>query len=153
MARVAPGLVAIAGGKYTTYRVMAEDAVDAAAEDIPARVSRRSPRRCRWSGADGYFAMVNQTQRLAEKHGCIRTGSSTARPVRLADRRACWRSPPGDPELLQPITDAPDYLQVEAVYAAEAEGALHLEDVLARRTRISIEYAHRGVNCASRSRS
>ena len=39
-------------------------------------------------------------------------------------------------------------MQVEAVYAAEAEGALHLEDVLARRTRISIEYAHRGVNCA-----
>ncbi len=39
VARVAPGLVAIAGGKYTTYRVMAEDAVDVAAEDIPARVA------------------------------------------------------------------------------------------------------------------
>ncbi|NKT67713.1 glycerol-3-phosphate dehydrogenase, partial [Rhodococcus hoagii] len=52
------------------------------------------------------------------------------------------------PELLQPITDAPDYLQAEAVYAVAAEGALHLEDILARRTRISIEYTHRGVNCA-----
>ena len=52
------------------------------------------------------------------------------------------------PELLQPITDAPDYLQVEAVYAAAAEGALHLDDILARRTRIAIEYPHRGVNCA-----
>lgn len=52
------------------------------------------------------------------------------------------------PELLQPITDAPSYLQVEAVYAAAAEGALHLEDILSRRTRISIEYSHRGVNCA-----
>ena len=52
------------------------------------------------------------------------------------------------PELLQPVTDAPSYLQVEIVYAAVAEGALHLEDILARRTRISIEYPHRGANCA-----
>ena len=37
-----------------------------------------------------------------------------------------------------------DYLQAEALYAVTHEGALHLEDVLARRTRISIEYAHRG---------
>ena len=56
----------------------------------------------------------------------------------------------GRPELLAPITDAPTYLQVEAVYAAEAEGALHLEDVLARRTRISIEYAHRGTESMRR---
>ena len=34
------------------------------------------------------------------------------------------------------------------VYAAADEGALHLDDVLARRTRISIEYPHRGVDCA-----
>ena len=40
------------------------------------------------------------------------------------------------------------YLKVEAWYAAAAEGALHLEDVLARRMRISIEYPHRGVECA-----
>jgi glycerol-3-phosphate dehydrogenase len=37
---------------------------------------------------------------------------------------------------------------VEAAYAAAAEGALHLEDILARRMRISIEYPHRGVDCA-----
>jgi glycerol-3-phosphate dehydrogenase len=52
------------------------------------------------------------------------------------------------PELLKPLTAAPDYLQVEIVYAASHEGALHLEDTLARRTRISIEYPHRGVDCA-----
>ena len=40
------------------------------------------------------------------------------------------------------------YLRVEAAYAAVAEGALHLEDILARRMRISIEYPHRGVDCA-----
>ncbi len=52
------------------------------------------------------------------------------------------------PDLLTPITDAPVYLKVEAWYAAAAEGALHLEDILARRMRISIEYPHRGVDCA-----
>jgi glycerol-3-phosphate dehydrogenase len=51
-------------------------------------------------------------------------------------------------ELLAPIPGSPDYLQVEVVYAASHEGALHLDDVLARRTRISIEYAHRGVESA-----
>ena len=52
------------------------------------------------------------------------------------------------PELLRPIKEAPGYLKVEALYAVTAEGALHLEDILARRMRISIEYSHRGVDCA-----
>jgi glycerol-3-phosphate dehydrogenase len=51
-------------------------------------------------------------------------------------------------DLLNPIGAAPGYLRVEAAYAAAAEGALHLEDILARRTRIAIEYSHRGVDCA-----
>ena len=53
-----------------------------------------------------------------------------------------------DRDLLKPVPAAPDYLRVEIVYAASHEGALHLEDVLTRRTRISIEYPHRGVDCA-----
>ena len=53
-----------------------------------------------------------------------------------------------DPTQLEPITEAPVYLKVEAAYAAAAEGALHLEDILARRMRVSIEYPHRGVDCA-----
>ena len=53
-----------------------------------------------------------------------------------------------DPSLLEPLAVAPQYLRVEVVYAVRNEAALHLEDVLARRTRISIEYAHRGVDCA-----
>ena len=43
---------------------------------------------------------------------------------------------------------APEYLQVEIVYAATHEGALHLDDVLARRTRISIETPTAGVDSA-----
>jgi len=148
VARVAPGLVAIAGGKYTTYRVMGEDAVDLAAEDIPARVAPSITEKVPLVGADGYFALVNQAVHLGQLHGLHpyrikhlleRYGSLIDEVLELAAE---------SPELREPITDAPDYLQVEAVYAAAAEGALHLEDILARRTRISIEYSHRGVNCA-----
>ncbi|WP_083884923.1 glycerol-3-phosphate dehydrogenase [Nocardia thailandica] len=148
VARVAPGLVSIAGGKYTTYRVMAADAVDEAAADIPARVSPSITEKVPLLGADGYYALVNQTVQLAEHYGLHpyrithlldRYGSLVDEVLALAE---------GRPELLQPITDAPSYLQVEAVYAAAAEGALHLDDILARRTRVSIEYAHRGANCA-----
>ncbi len=53
-----------------------------------------------------------------------------------------------DRSLLAPLAAAPQYLRVEVVYAAIDEAALHLEDVLARRTRIAIEYSHRGVDCA-----
>ncbi|MGW0180109.1 glycerol-3-phosphate dehydrogenase/oxidase [Nocardia sp. NPDC003345] len=149
VARIAPGLVAIAGGKYTTYRVMAYDAVDEAAQDIPARVSPSITEKVPLLGADGYFALVNQTVQLAEEYGLHpyrvkhlldRYGSLIDEVMALAADR---------PELRQPIAAAPSYLKVEAVYAAAAEGALHLDDVLARRTRISIEYPHRGAECAA----
>ncbi|WP_200834737.1 glycerol-3-phosphate dehydrogenase/oxidase [Amycolatopsis alkalitolerans] len=149
VARVAPGLVAIAGGKYTTYRVMAADAVDSAAVDLPGRLQSSITDKVPLLGADGYHALVNQADHLAAQHGLHpyrvrhlldRYGSLVHEVLARAD---------GKPELLRPLESAPDYLAVEAVYAASDEGALHLEDVLARRTRISIEYPHRGVDCAA----
>ncbi|HLS77501.1 MAG TPA: glycerol-3-phosphate dehydrogenase [Nocardia sp.] len=148
VARIAPGLVAIAGGKYTTYRVMAYDAVDEAAQDIPARVSPSITEKVRLLGAEGYFALVNQTVQLAEayglhphrvKHLLDRYGSLIGEVLEPAEQR---------PDLLEPLTAAPSYLRAEALYAVTAEGALHLDDILARRTRISIEYDHRGADCA-----
>jgi glycerol-3-phosphate dehydrogenase len=144
----AAGLVAIAGGKYTTYRVMAADAIDAAVEFVPARVAPSITEKVSLLGADGYFALINQVEHVAQRvglhsyrvrHLLDRYGSLMDDVLALASER---------PELLGPITEAPGYLKVEAVYAAAAEGALHLEDVLARRMRISIEYPHRGVACA-----
>jgi glycerol-3-phosphate dehydrogenase len=148
VARIAPGLVAIAGGKYTTYRVMAADAVDAAADDIPARVSPSITDKVPLVGAQGYFALVNQTLQLSRRYGV-----HPYRITHLLDRYGSliddvFAYADGRPDLLAPVAEAPAYLRVEAVYAAAAEGALHLEDVLARRTRISIEYSHRGVDCA-----
>jgi glycerol-3-phosphate dehydrogenase len=65
VAQVVPGLISIAGGKYTTYRVMAADAVDAAAEELPRRVQPSCTDRVPLLGADGFFAMRNQIDTLA----------------------------------------------------------------------------------------
>jgi glycerol-3-phosphate dehydrogenase len=143
-----PGLVAIAGGKYTTYRVMAADAIDAAAQYIPARVAPSITAKVRLLGADGYFALVNQVEHVGAecglhpyrvRHLLDRYGSLISDVLAMTAER---------PDLLNPVTEAPGYLRVEAAYAAAAEGALHLDDILARRMRISIEYPHRGVDCA-----
>ncbi|MFN2496396.1 MAG: glycerol-3-phosphate dehydrogenase/oxidase [Pseudonocardiaceae bacterium] len=148
VARVAPGLVAIAGGKYTTYRVMAADAVDAAVPDLPGRVAPSITDKVPLLGADGYHALVNQADALAARHGLHpyrlrhlldRYGSAVHHVLAIAAKRR---------DLLAPVPEAPDYLKVEVVHAASHEGALHLEDVLTRRTRISIEYPHRGEACA-----
>ena len=148
VARVSPGLVAIAGGKYTTYRVMGADAIDAASVDVPGRIQPSITDKVPLVGADGYHALVNQADQLAARYGLHpyrvrhlldRYGSLVHEVLGLARDNA---------ELLKPVPAAPDYLQVEVLYAVSHEGALHLEDVLTRRTRISIEYPHRGVDCA-----
>jgi glycerol-3-phosphate dehydrogenase len=54
----------------------------------------------------------------------------------------------GRPELREPLPGAEDYLCAEVVYAVTHEGARHLDDVLTRRTRISIETFDRGVAAA-----
>jgi glycerol-3-phosphate dehydrogenase len=144
----APGLVAIAGGKYTTYRVMAADAIDTAVQFVPARVAPSITEKVGLQGADGYFALINQVEHVGE-----RVGLHPYRVRHLLDRYGSLMDDvlalaAGHPELLSPIKEAPGYLRVEALYAVLAEGALHLEDILARRMRISIEYSHRGVDCA-----
>lgn len=144
----APGLVAIAGGKYTTYRVMGADAIDAAAEYIPARVAPSITEKVPLLGADGYFALVNQAEHVGAAQGL-----HPYRVRHLLDRYGALIHEvldlaADDADLLEPIAAAPIYLKVEAVYAAVAEGAMHLEDILTRRMRISIEYPHRGVDCA-----
>src|SRR5580765_3903880 len=148
VARVVPGLVSIAGGKYTTYRVMAADAVDVGAEDLPRGVPDSCTDRVPLLGADGFFAMQNQVDSLATEYGL-----HPHRVRHLLDRygsliRDVLQPGLSDLELMQTVPGAPDYLMAEIDYAVTHEGALHLDDVLTRRTRISIETPHRGVESA-----
>jgi glycerol-3-phosphate dehydrogenase len=147
VARPQPGLISIAGGKYTTYRVMAKDAVDATRPElgnVPDSVTENTP----LLGADGYHALVNQVERLARRHRLPvwqverllgRYGSLLGELLELAEE---------DRSLLDPVPGAEGYLRVELVYAVTHEGALHLDDLLARRTRVSIETSDRGVDAA-----
>jgi len=138
------GLTVIAGGKYTTYRVMAKDAVDAAVHGMQRKVPRSCTERTPLLGADGYLGAWNSRELTA-----ARTGLRRGQVEHLLGRYGTLMSELLDlvaerPELGEPLAGAPEYLKVEACYAASHEGALHLEDVLTRRTRISIEVDDRG---------
>jgi glycerol-3-phosphate dehydrogenase len=142
------GLITIAGGKYTTYRVMGKDAIDAATRglhrDVPSSITDQIPLR----GAVGYPAAWNARERMAAD-----SGLHVARIEHLLKRygseiETLLALVADDPALGQPLEGAEDYLAVEAHFAASHEGALHLDDVLARRTRISIETWDRGVGAA-----
>lgn len=144
----APGLVGIAGGKFTTYRVMAKDAVDLAAANLAGAPPPSCTEDIPLVGATGYRAWHNDRHRLAE-----RSGLHVARIEHLLGRYGSRIDEllalvAGRPELGRPIPGADDYLQVEVVYAVSHEAALHLEDVLTRRTRISIETFDRGISAA-----
>jgi glycerol-3-phosphate dehydrogenase len=139
-----PGLVIVAGGKYTTYRVMAQDAVDAAVKQLAGNVGKSITDKVPLVGADGYQALANNQAKLAAeigldeprvKHLLGRYGSLIREVVALIHDR---------PELGEPLASAPKYLKVEAVYGVSHEGALHLDDILARRTRISVDTWDRG---------
>nr|MCW2728197.1 glycerol-3-phosphate dehydrogenase [Aeromicrobium sp.] len=147
------GLVVIAGGKYTTYRVMAKDAVDAAVHGLSTQLDRHAPQSVTENvpllGADGYEALWNQRHMIAASHGLgtgrvehllHRYGSLITEVLDLIQER---------PDLARALTGADDYLRAEIVYAASHEGARHLDDAIARRTHISIETFDRGVDVAA----
>jgi glycerol-3-phosphate dehydrogenase len=147
-----PGLVMIAGGKLTTYRIMGRDAVDAAAHSlsstlgltIRSSITDRVP----LVGAADWETRSNQRVLLARRSGLhvARIDHLLGRYGGLVDdllALVASRRPLG-----LPLEGAEDYLAAEIVYAVTHEGARHLDDVLTRRTRISIETFDRGVSAA-----
>jgi glycerol-3-phosphate dehydrogenase len=148
VAHSVPGLVVVAGGKFTTYRIMAKDAVDEAVAALDGNISASITNDLALLGAEGYHAAWNRRNKIAHKFGVHRV-----RIEHLLNRYGVLTDELLDlirsrPELIEPLPGADDYIQAEVVYAATHEGALHLDDVLARRTRISIESWDRGVSAA-----
>ncbi|MFD6141570.1 FAD-dependent oxidoreductase [Promicromonospora sp. NPDC060271] len=143
-----PGLTVIAGGKLTTYRIMAKDAVDFAIGQRSAAlpsITHQIP----LTGAVGLRAVQRQARTWGKRFGWTpplldhllhRYGANLAEIVELCDV---------DPTLAAPLEHAPAYLRAEAHYAVSHEGALHLEDVLAHRTRLVYEIVDRGTEAAA----
>jgi glycerol-3-phosphate dehydrogenase len=144
-----PGLASIAGGKFTTYRLMARDVVDAAVagfgREVPGSVTDRVP----LLGADGLAAVQAGAGRLAEDYQVSRAAVEhlLERYGALAEEvLALVRADAG---LARPLAEGHPYLRAEAAYAVTHEGALHVEDVLMRRARLFIESADSGAGAAA----
>ncbi len=143
-----PGLTSIAGGKFTTYRLMARDVVDAAVAGLPGQVSPSVTGQLPLLGADGLPAVLASARRLAQdysislacvEHLIARYGSAACEVLDAirADRG-----------LDRPLADGYPYLRAEVSHAVTHEGALHVEDVLARRVRLLIESPDAGASAA-----
>lgn len=140
----APGLFAVAGGKYTTYRAVAEQAVDR----LGRRIGRRGACRTRgmplpggdlaWSAAEHWNEgprFMTQARDLAAR---ARVAAETARrwlaiygseAQLVADRVAV------DPTLAAPLCPHHPHTRAEVLHAVQHEMALHLEDWFLRRSR------------------
>ncbi len=139
------GLITVAGGKYTTYRVMAKDVMDEAATALGS-TAPCTTETVRMIGAIGLDAATRTIRREAPglgisedhvEHLLRRYGSMVTDILALVRQR---------PELAGPVPASERYLLAEIVYAATHEGALHIDDVLTRRTHIAIDTPHRGLD-------
>ncbi len=146
--RPAPGFVSLAGGKYTTYRVMAKDAVDLAVLDLRRIVSDSVTEKLPLIGADGYFALTQQVSAIAHENDL-----SEATVKHLLDRYGSLLSEileivAADETMAERLIPDLPYIKAEILHAASHEGALSVEDVLLRRTRISFEAGDSGASVA-----
>jgi glycerol-3-phosphate dehydrogenase len=142
--RSAPGLVSVAGGKYTTYRLMARDAVDLAARELPFAVDASRTADAPLLGAVG---LSGAESRLSKHPGAAALSSDELR--HLIGRFGALATQvleliAAEPELARPLAGAQAYLAAEVRYAATHEAALHVDDVLTRRTHIAFEVPDRG---------
>lgn len=142
-----PGMITIAGGKLTTYRVMAEDTVSRACEAAGIDVPATTTHQIALVGATGYSSMNLRRDELEKQYG--RSESEIERLLHRygSESTAILDLSSSDPVLAEQIPSGP-YLGAEVRFAVEHEAALHLDDVLTRRTRLSIESEDRGTKGA-----
>jgi glycerol-3-phosphate dehydrogenase len=146
--RPAAGFVSIAGGKYTTYRVMGKDVVDRAVIELRKITQESVTEKLPLVGADGYFALEQQKERIAQESGLDvetvthllnRHGSLISEILELIQEQ---------PKLAAKLDSDLPYIKAEIVYAASFEGARSVDDVISRRTRLSFEAVNHGVHLA-----
>ena len=140
-----PGLVAVRGGKYTTYRRIAADAVDAAlgarAKSLPSATATLlltgAPGSAAGAAGGPVPAGIEQAL-VAAVRG--RFGTETEAVLAMGAERG----------LLGRLHPDTDYLEAEVAWAVEQELAMSLDDILARRLRLAIETRDHGASVAAR---
>lgn len=125
------GVVTIVGGKLTTYRRMAQDAVDAVLEGrgLPAGPCRTA--RLPLVGAGPAQELARQ---VAPAHLVRRYGAEAHQVMALAAE---------DPSLAEPVAPGSATIGAELAWAVRHEGALDEDDLLDRRTRVGLIAADR----------
>lgn len=129
--RAANGLITVVGGKLTTYRKMAEDAVDAAVADGGLTAGPCRTKRLPLVGA----------AKGAERDGIAAPASLIARYG--AEAPTVLDAAHGDARLLDPVAPGIDVTAAEFAFGVSHEGALTVDDLLDRRTRIGMVEADR----------
>jgi glycerol-3-phosphate dehydrogenase len=126
------GLVSIMGGKWTTYRAMAEDAIDAAEKQLNGNPSPcRTQNYCLFGSQDyspEYTRTLQTRYRISDEtaqHLSAKFGTAASNVLDIAK---------ADPELEQPLIEGGPVLRAEVIFSARHEMASTIEDVLARRT-------------------
>ena len=148
----ANGVVRIGGGKYTTYRVMARDAIDAVLGRDGARARPSRTADWRLVGAAELDAQARIAVELATIPAVASLGSAV--PAQLVARHGT-EAPAvvalgAELDLLRRLVPGRAFLEAEVAWAARQESALSLDDVMARRTRLAPELPDRGASIAPR---
>jgi glycerol-3-phosphate dehydrogenase len=146
------GVVRIGGGKYTTYRVMARDVIDAVLGRDGARARPSDTAERRLVGAGEPDALGRIADELATIPAIAAAGPLAAR--RLVDRHGT-EAPAvvalgAELDLIRPLVAGRPFLEAEVAWAVRHELALSIDDVLARRMRLAQELPDRGAAIAPR---
>ena len=137
------GMVTITGGKLTTYRRMAADAVDRAIKVGGLHRGRSRTKKLRLVGAEGYEEPADRDTPSIHEHLAGRFG-------READ--AIHDEMRADPSLGDGLVPGLPYVRAEAIHAVRHEMARTLDDILSRRTRARLLAARRVIGRGGRRR-
>ena len=144
----APGLVRVSGGKYTTYRVMARDAVDAVL-GAGARLRPSTTDELPILGAAPRPELDAMAARLARDEA-IEPGVAASLVDRYGTEAPEVLALGRELDLVRPLADGFPFLEAEVAWAVDRELAMSLDDLLARRLRLVQELRDRGEGIATR---
>ncbi|MDQ3981076.1 MAG: hypothetical protein M3271_00170, partial [Actinomycetota bacterium] len=144
----APGITGITGGKLTTWRRMAKDAVDGVAADLGIRAKCKT----QWIrlGSSDVSRLRTAARRRATRLGI--SGAQVDNLVRFyGDRALAVLDVAERHDLAGPLVPGCLPIAAEAAYCAAAEMVVHLDDLLARRTRLALTDPAAGTGPGSRA--